>query len=239
MDYKKNEQIENILKKSAEEIKIKPFADRWKNIESRLDFNRGEGTIIEEKVPVLATQNTGSVDSDNRSSGIKRNIIFIVLCLCFVIILAILVPVFVKKSEPAYFEPSELIYGFVSEEEFYETVKNSGIDIVDINRYEYEEFSLLKTVSGEIHGGKFSINDMDNMMIIQVTFYSSSVIISDTEFINANKHQISDTEILYKKLENDDLIQYKAFAKHNNVTYLIEYMSLADNLLDFLDQFFA
>lgn len=239
MDYKENEQIENILKKSADDIKIKSFADRWKDIESRLDFNRGEEAVQKEKVPVLVTQNTGSGGSGNRSSSIRRNIICIALCLCFVIILAILVPVFVKESEPAYFEPSELIYGFVSEEEFYETVKNSGIDIVDINRYKYEEFSLLKTVSGEIHGGKFSINDMDNMMIIQVTFYSSSVIISDTEFINANKHQISDTEILYKKLDNVDLIQYKALAKHNNVTYLIEYMSLADNLLDFLDQFFA
>lgn len=238
MDNKENEQIENILKKSVSEIEIKPFEERWESIESRLEFDRGEKFVIKEQVPVLATQSNAS--DGGKPINNKSKILVLSISLFFIILLAIVIPLSLHKSEPVYFELSDLAHETVDKDTFSDAIKKSKIGIVSIADYQCEEYTLLKTETGDVQGGSFVINEKDNFAVVHVTFYSSLVIVPDTEFIDADKYTIDKTEISYKKIEDStELIEFKALAKHNNVTYELKYLSLTDNVTEFFDRFFS
>lgn len=238
MDNKDKEQIEDVLKKSAKGIEMKPFADRWKDIENRLEFDRDEKIVIKEQVPVLAVQN--NANESKKSLNNKNKILVLSICLFLILFLAIFIPISLRKSEPVYFGPNDLINEFVTEEVFFEEVKSSKIDLVDLNKYSCEEFTLLKSASGEVQGGKFSFNDEERLLLVYVSFYSNSVIISEDDFSESEKYELDDTKILYKRTDDgSELIEYKVLAKHNNVTYELNYLSLSDNLIEFFDEFFS
>lgn len=238
MDNKENEQIENILKKSAEGIEMKSFAARWEDIEDRLEFDRGEKVVIKEQVPILAAQSNTTEGKSPINS--KKKILILSICLFFIIFLAIIIPLSLPKTEPAYFGPPDLMHETVKEDKFFDEIKKSKIGIVNIEGYQCEDYTVLKTDAGEVQGGSFVINDEDNFAVIHITFYSSLVIVPDNEYVDADKYNIDNTEISYKKAEgNTELIEYNAFAKHNNVTYKFEYLSLTDNVLEFFDEFFS
>lgn len=241
MDNKDREQIENILKKSAEDFEMKPFAERWKDIENRLEFDRNEKEVVKEQIPVLAMQNNSVGETNKKPIDNKLKITILSICLFLVIILAILIPVSFRNTEPVYFAPADLKQEVVTENIFFESINGSNIDLVNLDEYSCDGFTLLKSESGETQGGRFSINDEENVAIIDVTFYSSSVIVSYDDFTEAQKYNFDSTEILYKKLfeAGAELIEYKALAKHKNVIYELDYMSLTDNVLEFFNEFFS
>lgn len=80
MDNKDREQIEDILEKSAKRIEMKPFADRWKDIESRLEFDRTEKVVIKDQIPVLAMQSNTNTN-ESRKTFNKYKIFGLSICL--------------------------------------------------------------------------------------------------------------------------------------------------------------
>lgn len=238
MDKKENEQIENILKKSAENIELKPFSERWQVIKDRLEFDSGEKVVVKERVPALALQN--NTNESKKSNVNTKKIIILSICLFFIIFLAIVIPISLRNNEPTYFGPTDLIHETVDEATFFEHINKSKIDIVDITNYECDDYTLFKTDTGEIQGGAFLINDEENAALINVNFYSSVVIIPQDDFIKSDKYNINNTEIFYYRLEdNIDLFEYEVLANHKNVTYELKYLSVSDNILEFFNKFFV
>lgn len=240
MDKKENEQIENILKDKAKIIETKSFEERWQKIESKLEFDSKQKEFVEEGIPVSAIQGAESAKFPNKQFNYKSKIIVITLCFVIAIILAIIVPLSLRSSEPVYFDPDELIQELVSEDIFYESIEKSKLDIVSLSKYKSEEFSLLKSNSGTVCGGKFIINDEYNLALINVTFYSSEVQVSNAEYNNAEKYSLNNTEIYYKRIgENTELVEYIALAKHKKITYELEYLSFHENITGFFAEFFS
>lgn len=238
MDNNEKDKIEDILKKSASEIEIRPFEERWASIESRLEYDGGEKVVIKEQVPVLATQS--NVTEGKKPINNKSKILVLSICLFFIILLSIIIPIGLRKTEPVYFDLTDLVHETVDENTFSDEIQRSKISIVSIEGYQCEDYTLLKTEIGDVQGGSFVINDEDNFAVVHITFYSSLVIVPNNEFIDADKYTIDKTEISYKKTEDStELIEYKALAKHSNVTYELEYLSLTDNVLEFFDRFFS
>ncbi len=74
---------------------------------------------------------------------------------------------------------------------------------------------------------------------IECSIYSSYVLVDNEEYLDNLEYNITDTHILYKKIENSSpLNQYQALAKRKGVTYKIEYTAVEDNVLAFFDEFF-
>lgn len=240
MDIKEQEQIESILKKSADSLEMKPFAERWEEIKSELEFDRGEKISINEQVPILAGQSNVNGEFSDKPLYSKKKFIVLSVCLFLVTIMAIFIPISVYKSkpEPVYFDPTDLIGEIVSEDVFFEGIKNSNISLVDLNEYNCEEFTLLKSASGEVQGGKFSFTDENRL--VYVTFYSTSVQVSKKDYNGAEKYQLANTEILYKRCDGDtELIEYKALTEHKNIIYELDYLSFSDDIITFFDGFFS
>ncbi|MCI9290245.1 MAG: hypothetical protein HFE32_00395 [Clostridia bacterium] len=238
MDNKDREQIEDILEKSAKRIEMKPFADRWKDIESRLEFDRTEKVVIKDQIPVLAMQSNTNTN-ESRKTFNKYKIFGLSICLFLIIFLSIFIPISLRKSEPVYFGPNDLISEFVAEDVFFDEIENSKIDIVDLSKYYCEELTLLKSLSGEVQGGKFSLNDEEGLYLVYVSFYSNSVIVPEDDFSESEKYELANTEIFYIRTDDSELIEYKVLAKHNNVTYELNYLALSDNLIAFFNEFFS
>ncbi|MCM1438728.1 MAG: hypothetical protein NC131_05890 [Roseburia sp.] len=240
MDRKGNEEIENILKDKAKIIETKSFKERWQKIESKLEFNSEQKEFVEEEIPVLAIQGAEGAKFPNKQFNYKSKIILITLCFVIAIILAIIIPLSLRRLEPVYFEPDELIQELVSEDTFYESIEKSKLDIISLSKYNSEEFSLLKSNLGTVCGGKFVINDEYNLALVNVTFYSSEVQISNFEYNDVDNYTLPNTEIYYKKInENSELVEYIALAKHKNITYELEYLSFNENITVFFDEFFS
>lgn len=62
---------------------------------------------------------------------------------------------------------------------------------------------------------------------------------SRLEFDRTEKYELANTEIFYIRTDDSELIEYKVLAKHNNVTYELNYLALSDNLIAFFNEFFS
>lgn len=137
-----------------------------------------------------------------------------------IIFLSIFIPISLRKSEPVYFGPNDLISEFVAEDVFFDEIENSKIDIVDLSKYYCEELTLLKSLSGEVQGGKFSLNDEEGLYLVYVSFYSNSVIVPEDDFSESEKYELANTEIFY--------IMFNYCGDVSNVLIQDSYFSLGD-----------
>lgn len=238
MQDKEQQKIETILKNSANEIQMKPFDERWKDIESKLDFESGTQAAME-KVPALAAQGANGYSFNGRLTGNAIKIIVIVTCIFMVLALAIILPICLSENEQSYFTPTELSAEVVTEDNFYSGIRESKIDLVDLTKYQCQDFSLLKTESGEVHGGNFSVYNKNDNEIVKVIFFSEFVKAPNYDFSEPEIYKLGNVEIQYKMLEgNEDGFHYNAYAIYKGVTYKIDYFCLTDNVLNFFDNFF-
>lgn len=239
MKDKDQERIEMLLQKSIKKHDVEPFQERWDAIESELDFDNCENKVVEEKASILVGLGVDS-NSCNDRPPINKKSVFILTFVCLILVLAIILPICLNKKEQSYFSPTDLVGEVVTEDEFYEGIEKSGINLVDLTKYQCQEFSLLKTNSGEIHGGNLSINDDIKNEIVKVSFFSKFVSVPNYDFTDPEICKLNNLEIQYKKIDNEeDVVQYKAYAKYREVTYKLDYYCLTDNLLDFFNNFFA
>lgn len=239
MGKKEQEQIESILKNSVNKIDKESFDKRWNAIELELDFDRSESEIVESRVPVLAGQGVNGINSNDRQSKSKKNIITIIACSFLILLLAIILPIYLNKKEQSYFSPTDLLGEVVTEDEFHIGVSDSGIELVDLTNFNCQEFSLLKTNAGEVQGGNFSINNDIENEIVNVSFFSKLVQIPNYDFTDPEIYKLNEIDIQFKKIDNNDnVFQYKAYARYKEVTYKLDYYCLTDNILEFFNDFF-
>lgn len=231
--------IERILKDSANKTELMPSEERWNRIKDRLDMQVKVEEPVLQEVTVAASAGNASGNIFGSSRG-RITFGFIVCCVCLILCLAIVLPIyFSRPNEHRYLDEIDLNYIECTETEFYESISQASIDTVDLTRYDLTKLYLLITDNNDVQGGMVEFNISSIKAKIECSIYSSYVLVDNEEYLDNLEYNIVDTHILYKKIENSSpLNQYQALAKRKGVTYKIEYTAVEDNVLAFFDEFF-
>ena len=229
--------IERILKDSANKTELMPSEEGWNRIKDRLDMQVKVEEPVLQEVTVAASAGKASANIFGNPRG-RITFGFIVCCVCLILCLAIVLPIyFSRPGEHRYMNEKDLIYYVCLEEEFERGIEGTKLDLIDYSEYKLSDTHLLKDIEGNVQGGGF-VGNLTNVKI-EVRFLSSLVKVEETEYVGSLEYNITETHILYKKIENSSpLNQYQALAKRKGVTYKIEYTAVEDNVLAFFDEFF-
>ena len=229
--------IERILKDSANKTELMPSEERWNRIKDRLDMQVKVEEPVLQEVTVAASAGNANKNLFNSARG-RVTFGFIVFCVCLILCLAIVLPIyFSRPGEHRYMDEEDLIYTICSDDEFFEAIKQNKFQVVNFTSYKLTDVHLLKTEESIVLGGGFS-SETDGA-IFSLTFLSNSVLIKDDDYMNYKEYTVSDTNIQYISLNDEDgTVSYKALAKRKGVTYKIEYTAVEDNVFAFFDEFF-
>ena len=236
MDYK---DIEKELKKKADQITLKSFDERWDRIKNRISDTEEVNVSIEEPVLVSGT-GSETVKSGKRIN--KKLIIeilvpvFVLLALC-----AIILPQILRKKDDSirYFNLEELSYVGATEEEFYLSIDNSTMSIIDLSLYEISGCRLLVSSENVVLGGKVDILDEESMFMASVTFYSA-VVITDFEIEAENEiYNVNGFDVEYVTEFEDETYITVAIATNAEMRYEMEITSFDDDVTATFDKLFA
>lgn len=231
--------IERILKDSANKTELMPSEERWNRIKDRLDMQVKVEEPVLQEVTVAASAGNANKNLFNSTRG-RVTFGFIVCCVCLILCLAIVLPIyFSRPGEHRYMNEYDLTYANCSVNEFYDSINKTNLELVDFSSYELTNTQIFSDDNKEVQGGGFEFVLNLFGAKTKVTFYSQYVLVKDKEYTNNLEYNITETHILYKKIENSSpLNQYQALAKRKGVTYKIEYTAVEDNVLAFFDEFF-
>lgn len=231
--------IERILKDSANKTELMPSEERWNRIKDRLDMQVKLEEPVLQEVTVAASAGNASANIFGSPRG-RITFGFIVCCVCLILCLAIVLPIyFSRPGEHRYMNEYDLTYTNCSVNEFYDSINKTNLELVDFSSYELTNTQIFSDENKEVQGGGF--NFVLNLFgaKAKVAFYSPYVLVKDKEYTNNLEYNITDTHIIYKKIDNSSpLNQYQALAKRKGVTYKLEYTAVEDNVLAFFDEFF-
>lgn len=215
-----NKEVEEKLEKSVHDIKKREFSEVWEEIE-----------------PEIKT----------KKKKLRFKMIIPVATVAFATLtVAIAIPTALKKDAEKIYFVNELGTISVQEEEFYKEIKNADIDCVDFSRYYVESYVLLKTRDLKVKGGLLDAADDedDPTMIMTIKFFDSSVNVKGESYADyVLTYSVNGATIHYKMdkhLEEgeDETYEYLIKAEYRNVTYIIDFTSLSDNVTTFFDMFF-
>ena len=232
-----DKEIENILKESANNVKLKDFNDRWDEINPKLDLSQNIDLTEKKPETVLVTSSSSNHTHNNKINKYLYSLIavFLVAILC----LAIILPLTLKNNDRTYFNEDELTNIAVSESEFYDKVKDSDLNIVDFSKFEINKFVLLYSPDDILVGGMLEFIDEELMVFTTVTFYDSSVI---SYFNFGEEHKdlvINETSIIYNITLSEDLYEVKALANSGNINYEFECLVLDEEINGFFNKIFG
>ncbi len=229
--------IENELKNSADKITVKSYSKRRDNIKDRI-FPDGNGREVSAADAVLATS-VGTVAGNPVSK--KRNIFIAVLSLVLgcILTLAIVLPLTLNKSEPTYLDPGELKNNIVDQGQFYEQVDKAGLEIVDLSAYELYSFLIITPIlnEDEVKGG--SVTGYGDRFNIDVSFYDKTVVMPAEYLKYKGRYYVGGTEIYYETEFGEEVYDTKAFVRYKDISYVIRYISLDDDVSDVFENLFA
>lgn len=152
-----------------------------------------------------------------------------------------------KKDVPNRYYFEELKLKSVQEDEFYDDLKGNQINCVDFSDYYVESYALLQTNELQTKGGGIDAYDNPNelTMILVIRFFDSSVMIKEEHYSDYNlSYTINGADIQYKLAEHStgdgvEAYNYLIKAKYRDVTYLIDYTSLSDDVIIFFNNLFS
>ena len=135
----------------------------------------------------------------------------------------------------------------VTESEFYEDLEESQIKHVDFSGFIIQSYTLLKTNSLVTKGGLIEVYDDEDAatMFATIKFLDASVEIEEEKYSDYDlTYTVNNTEIKYKlkeyiEIEGIAIYTYGIFADSVDTRYMIDYNSLTDNVLTFMDTFFS
>lgn len=205
-------ELENLLKESANEIQIRDFSSRWKEIKNKM-----------------------SPPQKKHKRAFKY--VIAVTTVCCLIALAVILPfVLQPNSEILYLSSEEAPLDVTTEEQFFYEINSASFKTLDFSHLQIEEYFIAKSSDQVVRGGRVAYNNLDGLSeyIFSVTFYSSDIIFDEQDFSNLiNTVTIKNTEVIFKTTE-DDLYESRAFFVFEETSYIVEYSSLNNDFLDFL-----
>ena len=219
MQYK---DLEEFLQKKADETKDeRDFSEVWADIKDQIIVEKPVKKFSFKKwLPTLLASTA------------------LVVCL---ILTPILINVLKPAPEELYFADNLTNQG-VLESEMLNELSQSSIEHVDLTGYVLDVCSIWVTEDNQVKGATFTIyNQNPTTFFSIINLYDKTV---DTKIDFATAYDtictINNAKVQYKlKSQNGSTYEYSVYAKHNNVQYVMEYTGFADNLIDFLNEFFA
>lgn len=167
-------------------------------------------------------------------------------CLVLLCCVGLIIGLYVRPDDKVYFYPGSLGETLMEDlDQFEAELAKVGIFPVDFSRYEVSACALLQTNDTlETKGGAVSINyDLeDPPFLLDVRFYDRTVAVRENYLYYENYFTVNSAQIWYDVKEYDETDGYHCYAvtaKHKGLTYVMEYSVFADDIEEFLTEFFA
>lgn len=217
--------IEKKLKEASDNINPGDFNERYKAIKNRLEPR-----------------------TKNKRFSWKKRIGFVAPGLAAA--LAIILPITLiqpRQQEPVRYFIYQLDVQPTTEEDFYTELNNVNISVVGLSDYVVQNYLLYMTQDLVVKGGAIEVFDdeIETSMYASLELYDKSVIINEDHYATFDlSYQIGDTNILYEIVEHveaEDMesYSYTAIAWYKDTTYLINYDTLQNDIIDFFNNLFV
>lgn len=233
----KEQDIEKQLKESADNIKMKDFSERWEIIKERIRLESENQTVVpcEQKVAVTS----GGYNLHNVTTK-KVSFAVGLCCLFLAIVLAIVLPLTLKKGSPKrYLAIDDLNSVTVSLDEFETEINKSGIKLIDITKYETSSYRLLYSDNEQLKGGYIDLFDQDNAAVVSLLFHTEDVKIG-LELGSDYKSLIINSNIInYEMFDSGTAFNSKAYVDTGVVIYELECIAATDNINPVFEKLFG
>ena len=232
--------LEKELKEEAKKIKAKSFSERWTIIKSKIN-NVEPVTREEQLIDVPATVSAGGgVNTTSSKYDLKRKrlIVGISLAVLFcLIILAVVLPFSLTPDRGMrFYEIGDLRIDNVDEDTFYDAFEETGLNIVDFSNYESTSYAIYYSSDSAVKGGIVEA-DSDNYFLT-IKIYTPDVNV-DTLFDDEHEVYNGVIDINYHTEYVNDIYNTIGQANYLGMRYVIEYMSLYDDVILLFNDIFV
>ena len=235
----KDKNVEEQLRKTADKISPKNFAQRRQEIKRYID-----NADIEADRQIFAEQNTvmysgGSAGIVNANNKKHIRLISIILALIIGAALAIILPLTLYKKPVEYFDHNKLNRHSVSEEEFYNGLKSSHYSIFNLSECNVEYYALWYASDEKtVLGGTIEILDGDEGYA-SISFFDLNVKNLSPIFFQGNEEYNTGYAVVkYSTTETDGIYEVKGSTQYKGLNYLIDYVT-ANKVTDLFDSIFT
>lgn len=212
-----DKELEKILQEKADNTKIREFSEVWKEIKDE---------VVSEK---------------KEKKSIFKNKFFLSFAPAFLAICIVLTPLFFLLNPPQekVYLTDQLILTPVAEKEMFDGLSTSNIAHVDLSEYVIIETNIFHTDEMEVKGACFGF--YQETFFAEMQLYDKSIELNlDLKSLYDTNCKVNSADVYYKfKSAESGFYEYSVYATCNNVKYLIEYSGVTDNLMEFLNDFFA
>lgn len=210
-------ELEKVLQEKADNTKMREFSEVWKEIKDE---------VVSEK---------------KEKKSILKNKFFLAFAPAFLAICIVLTPLFflLNPSEEKIYLSDQLIATSVTEKEMLDGLLNASIVHADLSEYIIFNANIYYTEEMEVKGACFSF--YQETFFAEMKLYDKSVELNlDINNLYDTNCKVNSADVYYKfKSAESGFYEYSVYATCNNVKYLIEYSGVTDNLMEFLNDFFA
>ena len=215
-----DKELEKILQEKADNTKMREFSEVWKEIKDE---------VVSEK---------------KEKKSIFKNKFFLSFAPAFLAICIVLTPLFFLLNPPQekVYLTDQLISTPVTEKEAFDGLLNENIMHVDLSNYVFYDTSLYYTDKAEVKGAYLEFyNESPTTFFAKMKLYDQSVELNlDINNLYDTNCKVNSADVYYKfKSAESGFYEYSVYATCNNVKYLIEYSGVTDNIIEFLNDFFA
>ena len=227
MEYK---DIEEKLQNAASKIKKPEFSEIWEEIKDEINVS-----------------DVAEIKRKRTRKRLKKFLPAAATTVGIVSAAAVIISVMTHKPQKEIYFMDQLGAVSVTESEFYEDLEESQIKHVDFSGFIIQSYTLLKTNSLVTKGGLIEVYDDEDAatMFATIKFLDASVEIEEEKYSDYDlTYTVNNTEIKYKLkeyIEREGIATYTygIFADSVDTRYMIDYNSLTDNVLTFMDTFFS
>ncbi len=224
------EEIEKLLKESADNMKIMPYEQRRARLAERLGFSENrEAEPVSVTEPSVATNNgtAGGNGFFHNKSGLIVGLAVLFCC----IVLAIVLPFVLKKETRFLF--GNLEQNDSDENNFYITLNEANLETVDFTAYHFDAYRVWTAPDGRIRGWGTDYFDEDNISMVYLDFFDKTV--TDIQTVKGFKEEsqtviIDNTTIQYYTQKTDETYNTIALASYKNATYRIQCVSAHEDI---------
>lgn len=230
--------IEKRLKESADKIEMKEFSERWEVIRERIVDEREIGP----KVPCAQKVAVTAVGGDNLHNNNTKKVSFAVglCCLFLLIVMAIVLPLVLKKDNTKnYLALDELYSVNVTNEKFEAEINASGIKLLDFSNYNTVSHRLLYSSDGQLKGGYFDLADEECAVALTVLFHTDDVKTGIAFDADYKSTAVNSIKIDYETLENGMLFYSNILVNKDEIIYEMRCISSTDNIIPVFEKLFG
>ncbi len=235
----KENEVERQLKEDASKLKMKDFSERWEVIKDKIHPS-GDGVHAE----VLSEQKVlaSTSGSYSQSKGLKKKLLFCsgLIILLIAVCLAIVLPIVLRsKPQERFFALADLVPKDVTQSQFEDELQSSGMQIIDLSKYELETCYILVNEDEKVLGGGVDLLDFETESFTKLVFYSNKV---KSDFNISGEYQvctINSVNIKYITTFKIDYYSTVALADSGTVIYELKCNTSDENATAVFEKLFG